>query len=266
MLSGIGPAAHLRSLGIEVLHDAPGVGGNLQDHPDFIINRRAESPDLIGFTPGFTLQLARAILRYSRDRRGLCASNIAEAGGFLKTLPELDRPDVQLHFLTGMVDDHNRKPHLGRGYSCHVCVLRPASRGTVRLASTDPMAAPLIDPAFLEAPEDMATLVRGVRLIEGILAQPPLARLGGKDLYPLSDDDAELEAIIRTHADSIYHPVGTCRMGGDPASVVDPTLSVRGLEGLSVADASVMPTLIGGNTQAPSAMIGERAADFLLAS
>ncbi|PWC31722.1 GMC family oxidoreductase N-terminal domain-containing protein [Azospirillum sp. TSO22-1] len=266
MASGVGPGEHLRDLGIEVLHDAPEVGGNLQDHLDYCVARLASSRDLIGVTPGFAIQFFGALQRYKKERRGLLTSNISEAGGFLKSRPDLDRPDLQLHFCISPVDDHGRKRHYARGFSVHVCGLRPESRGTVRLAGPDAHVAPLIDPRYLSAPEDLETLLRGVRLVHRILAAPSISRIPAKPLYDTSrESDETLRELIRARADTIYHPVGTCRMGADARSVVDPQLRVRGLEGLRVADASVMPSIVSGNTQAPSAMIGEKAADLMLA-
>lgn len=267
MCSGIGPAAELKAHGIPVVHDAAGVGRNLQDHLDYCVARLATSRDLVGVTPGFILQFIGQVRRYRTQRRGLLTSNVSEAGGFLKSRPDLDRPDLQLHFCISLVDDHGRKRHYHRGFSVHVCGLRPESRGLLRLASADMRDAPLIDPRYLSAPEDMDTLLRGVRLVHRILSAPSLAGLKAKPLYDTSgESDEALRALIRRRADTIYHPVGTCRMGADDASVVDPCLRVRGIEGLRVADASIMPALVSGNTQAPSAVIGEKAADLVLAA
>lgn len=265
MCSGIGPAAHLREHGIEVVADAQGVGENLQDHLDFTLNQRVDHPDLP--TPLRPLRLWSAFREYQKNRRGLFSSNLAEAGGFLKSAHGLDRPDLQLHFCIGIVDQHGRNRHFRSGICLHVCQLRPESRGTVRLASPDARDAPLIDPKFLSAPTDLETLKRGVRLGRKILAAPSFARLDGTYVYGTGKEEgAELDALIRAHADTIYHPVGTCRMGGDARSVVDSKLRVRGIEGLRVADASIMPSLISGNTQAPSAMIGEYASDMIAAA
>ncbi|WP_257824750.1 GMC family oxidoreductase [Burkholderia glumae] len=267
MCSGIGPGESLRAHGIEVLHDAPEVGRNLSDHIDFIINKRVDSTELVGICLRGLAKMAPQLWRWLSKRDGMMSSNVAEAGGFLKSEPGLDRPDLQLHFCTALVDDHNRRMHWGFGYSLHVCALRPWSRGTVTLASADAREAPRIDPRFLSDARDLELLMKGAKVIRRILAAQPLASQGGRELYtdPADDDDA-LRAAIVAHADTIYHPVGTCRMGGDPASVVDPQLRVRGVTGLRVVDASVMPTLIGGNTNAPSVMIGERAADFIAAA
>ncbi|HEY4806055.1 MAG TPA: GMC family oxidoreductase N-terminal domain-containing protein [Paraburkholderia sp.] len=265
MCSGIGPADELRALGIPVRHDAPDVGRNLIDHIDFTFNKRVHSSDTVGYSLRGAARMTAGLVRYLSGRRGMLTTNVAEAGGFLKSRPELDRPDLQLHFCTALVDDHSRRLHWGHGYSLHVCVLRPASRGTVTLASADARVAPVIDPRFLSDPRDLDALANGARIARRILDAPALAQLGGSEICTDRDQsDAQLRETIARHADTIYHPVATCRMGGDARSVVDPRLRVRGVEGLRVADASVMPTLIGGNTNAPSVMIGERAADFIV--
>jgi choline dehydrogenase-like flavoprotein len=266
MLSGIGRAAHLREHGIEVVVDRPAVGENLQDHIDYTLNIRARSRGLVGVSLPGLAEGAAAILPWFRSGRGLLTSNVAEAGGFVKSDPALERPDLQLHFCIGFVDRHSRRVHLGRGYAVHVCVLRPKSRGRVYLQSADARRPPAIDPRFLSAPEDMETLLAGARIAKRIVAAPPLAAISGSPLYDTGREDAgALRELIRDHADTIYHPVGTCRMGADPDSVVDPELRVRGVDGLRIVDASIMPTLVGGNTQAPTAMIGEKAADMILA-
>jgi choline dehydrogenase-like flavoprotein len=267
MVSGIGPGADLQSLGIEVRADLP-VGRNLHDHLDVIINRRVDDTDLLGLSPVGAWKLMKAIRRWQRERRGVLTSNFAEAGGFVRTLPQLTRPDVQLHFVIGMVDNHSRTLHLGHGMSCHSCALRPKSRGQVTLASRDAREAPRIDPGFLSDPDDLETMVRGFKLVRRIFAQPAFAPFGGGDpsreLYfsEVRSDD-EIRAAIRARADTIYHPVGTCRMGSDERAVVDPQLRVRGIDGLRVVDASVIPSLVSGNTNAPVVMLAERAVELI---
>ncbi|MDN2583922.1 GMC family oxidoreductase N-terminal domain-containing protein [Aquibium sp. ELW1220] len=264
LLSGIGPADELKSHGLPVVHELPGVGRNLQDHLDFVLTWRSRRTDLFGIGLRGGLALAGQVGAWRRDGSGPLASPIAEAGAFVKSRPELDRPDLQLHFCAGIVDDHTRKIRLGFGFSSHVCVLRPFSRGSVGLVDANPLSAPRIDPAFLADRRDADLLLNGAKLMREILAAEPLAPYRHKELYlngPVSD--LELMQHIRARADTIYHPVGTCRMGIDDAAVTDPQLRVRGMEGLRVVDASVMPTLVGGNTNAPTIMIAEKAAALI---
>jgi len=264
MLSGIGPADHLRAQGIPVLLDVPGVGANLHDHPDVV-----QVWDVPGAHELFGLSLAGAwrtlgdIRRWRRERRGPLTTNFAEAGGFIRSDADQPLPDLQLHFVVGKLVDHGRATVFGHGFSCHVCVLRPRSRGSVRLAGPDPLAAPLIDPAFLQDADDVRRLVQGFKRMRELLSQPALARHGGREQSAAARSDAEIEAFIRRHADTIYHPVGTCRMGSDALGVVDERLRVRGMAGLRVVDASVMPSVVGGNTNAPVIMIAERAAGWI---
>lgn len=263
MLSGIGPAGHLREKGIEVVHDAPGVGDNLQDHLDYTVIRRAKSSHAMGYTLSRTLRAIPDFIQYLRHV-GPFTSNLAEAGGFLRTSGEESEPDIQLHFVPGIVDDHGRKLHFKAGISCHVCVLRPASRGSLTLRDADPRSAPNIDPRFLTAGDDLDRTVKGARLINRILDAPAFEPVIGPSLYVASDaDDDELIEDIRRRGDTIYHPVGTCRMGSDDTAVVDPAARVRGVQGLRVVDASIMPTLVSGNTNAPTIMIGEKVADAI---
>ena len=264
MLSGIGAADELRRHGIGIRHELPDVGRNLQDHVDFTLGWETKDTDCFGIGPRGALNMLRQMVQWRRDGSGMMASPVAEAGAFLRSSPDAERPDVQLHFCIGYAEDHMRKVRLGFGYSCHVCVLRPHSRGTVGLSSTDPHAPPRIDPAYLSDQRDADLLLRGARLMRDILAAPAFAKYRHEEIHTGGvSTDAELMQHIRARADTIYHPVGTCRMGSDEQSVVDPHLRVRGIEGLRVVDASVMPALIGGNTNAPTIMIAEKAAEMI---
>jgi choline dehydrogenase-like flavoprotein len=268
MLSGIGPGAHLQALGIAVVHDLPGVGKALHDHVDVVqVLDAPHLTDLFGVSFAGAIRAARAIVEWRRHRTGLLTTNFAEAGGFIRSSPDVDRPDLQLHFVIGKLVDHGRQTVFGHGYSCHVCLLRPKSRGSVTLASADPGAAPLIDPNFLGERDDAVRLVRGFREMRRILAQPALAGHRAREL-PVSakaTSDADIEAFIRDHADTIYHPVGSCRMGSGPLDVVDAELRVHGIEALRVVDASIMPSIVSGNTNAPTIMIATKAVDMIRA-
>ncbi|MGH8445691.1 MAG: GMC family oxidoreductase [Solimonas sp.] len=265
MLSGVGDADELKRHGIPLVQHLPGVGQNLQDHPDFVFGYRSTRRYAIGFTLPGLWQMIREFFRYRRSGRGTFASNFAEGGGFLKTKPELPAPNVQLHFVVALVDDHGRKLHPGHGVSCHVCLLRPRSIGSVRLRSAKAEDAPLIDPAFFKDPRDLADLVEGFKLTRRLMEAPALSPVVGEDLFTAGvKTDAQIADAIRARADTVYHPVGTCKMGSDAMAVVDAQLRVHGCEALRVVDASIMPTLIGGNTNAPVMMIAEKAVDMIL--
>ena len=264
-LSGIGPGAWLQQHGIATQVDLPGVGENLQDHIDYVFTYRTRSDtDTLGVSLAGGLRVMRGVSQWKRERQGLMTTSVAESGAFVRSRPDVEVPDLQLVFVQGIVDDHARKLHLGHGFSCHVDVLRPRSRGSVRIASPDPAAAPLIDPAFLADEEDLELLMIGADLQRRILDDPAFDDVRGQPLYALDQNDRDaLEQDIRNRADTQYHPVGSCRMGPDPMAVVDAQLRVHGVQGLRVVDASIMPTLIGGNTNAPTIMIAEKAADLI---
>ena len=269
LLSGIGPKAHLLDKGIAPVHELAGVGQNLHDHIDVV--QVVDAPhltDLFGLSLSGMRQAFKGIMEWRKYRSGLLTTNFAEAGGFIKSQASEARPDLQLHFVIGKLVDHGRTTTFGHGYSCHVCLLRPKSRGSVKLASNNPFAAPLIDMGFLNDHDDVERLIRGFKIMRGILNQPALAELGGREMPVLANaqSDEEIEQYIRNHADTIYHPAGTCRMGTDALSVVDPQLKVHGLQGLRVIDASVMPQLVSGNTNAPVIMMAEKAADMIRAN
>ncbi len=265
MLSGVGPAADLRRHGIEVLADLPGVGQNLQDHLDATVIARSLLPVTLHSQTKPVPQLL-AGLRYLLFKSGPGCSNGVETGAFLKTRPGLEVPDLQLHFVAAVLQDHGRVKSPGHGFTVHLCQLRPESRGHIALRSADPAAAPLIQPNYLSSETDRRTLRDGVRMVRDVLRQEALRPYLGAEIEPgrAVESDAELDSWIRSRAETIYHPVGTARMGTDPLAVVDERCRVHGIGGLRVVDASVMPTLVGGNTNAPTIMIGEKIADDIL--
>jgi len=256
MLSGIGPADHLRSIGIEAILDLPGVGKNLQDHLD--VCTLTQCLDTISYDQ---LNDVAVGLRYLFGRKGPGSSNIAEAGGFISSRYATDdRPDIQMHFVPAFLDDHGRNILPGHGMTIHACALRPESRGELTLKSADPLQAPAMQPRYLSEEYDRRLMLECVRLSREILAQDAFRSYAGDEVSPGSDtrsDEAVLD-FIRRKAESIYHPIGTCKMGVDDMAVVDPDLNVHGIDGLSVVDAAIMPTLVSGNTNAPTIMIAEK--------
>ena len=265
MLSGIGDAEGLRALGIEVVADLKGVGRNLQDHLDCSIQHACTQPITL-FSQSSPFNAARTGLQYMLFRKGLGTSQGLEAGAFLKSRPDVDTPDLQVHFIAALMFDHTRVKADRHGFMAHVCQLRPESRGRIFLKSADPFTEPAIDPHYLSSGEDARVLREGVKLVREVFAQPAFDPFRGEELMPGPNvqSEAELDRFVRETAETIYHPVGTARMGQDAESVVDPSLKVHGIEGLRVVDASVMPDLVSGNTNAPTIMIAEKAADLIL--
>jgi choline dehydrogenase len=265
MLSGIGPAAHLLEHNIDVRVDLPGVGGNLQDHLDACTLQHSTQKITYDHISDVT-----TAWNYYLHRQGVGTSNVAEAGGFLRSkLAPDERDDVQFHFVPAMLDDHGRHRLKGWGYTVHACNLRPHSRGRIQLHTANPATKARIDAGYLTDPEgnDLGHMIECVRLSREILAQPAFAPYRGDEIFPgaHAQDSKAIEAFIRAKAETVYHPVGSCRMGraDDHEVVVDPQLRVRGVDGLRVIDASVMPKLIGGNTNAPTIMIAEKASDLI---
>jgi choline dehydrogenase len=264
MLSGIGPADNLRNVGLAAALDLPGVGRNLQDHLNINVINECKLPiTLDGKSRGLASLLVA--LQFALTHKGPGTSNVAEAGAFA-SCAGADSPDVQFHFIPAYVVDHGRVKMKGDGVTLHACCLRPESRGEIRLASKNFADPPHIDPNYLAARNDLTVLIAGLRKAREILAASPFRPYLGVERFPgaAARSDVELEAFIRANAETEYHPVGTCRMGNDALAVVDERLRVRGIDNLRVADCSIMPTLVSGNTNAPAIMIGEKAAAMLV--
>ncbi|WP_299073998.1 choline dehydrogenase [uncultured Paraglaciecola sp.] len=267
MLSGIGPKAHLTENSIATKVDLPGVGQNLQDHLDAIVQQRCKNKDSYAVAPSLIPRYAINAFNYMFNRKGIFTSNVAEAGGFDKTQYAGDIPDIQYHFLPSILLNHGRSTAFGYGYGVHVCCLYPKSRGEIRLRSNKPTDLAAIDPNYLEHPDDQKVMIDGVRRARKILAAPSFDKYQSWEIGPgpEAQSDEEILAFLREKSETIYHPVGTCKMGDtdDEMTVVDSELQVKGVKGLRVVDASVMPTLVGGNTNAPVIMIAERCADLI---
>jgi choline dehydrogenase len=270
MLSGVGERAQLEAAGIPVLAEVPGVGKNLQDHLDVIVTDSCRKSVSWGITFKTVLMGAWHFLRYAFAGTGMYTTNGAEGCGFAKSVPTETVPDLQFHFSPARLSRHSLDLGfmMGDGYSLHVCNLRPRSRGEIRLNGGDPFDRPDIRPNYLSDPDDMERMVRGVRLARKVMAAPAFDPWRGATLRPEGpcNTDTEIRQFVRQRAETIYHPVGTCKMGSDPMAVVDAELRVRGVQGLRVADASIMPLLIGGNTNAPVIMIAEKASDMIKAA
>ncbi len=265
LLSGIGPAEHLARMGVAVAHDLPGVGRNLQDHLQARVALRCNQPITVNDIMRSPWLKLRAGLEYAVRRTGPLTTAAAQVGLFLRTRPELASPDVQCHFLTFSADRPAAGLHKFPGFTLNVCQLRPESRGRIELKTPNPTDPPAIYANYLTTELDRRTLVDGLKLCRGILAEAPLQRFIESEYLPGASvqTDDELLAYARQYAGTIFHPAGTCKMGNDPMAVVDSELRVRGVTGLRVADASIMPTVVSGNTNAAAIMIGEKLADLL---
>lgn len=260
MLSGIGPAAHLKAMGIEVALDLPGVGENLQDH--VVAGAAYQVTKPISLNNAETIG---SLLNYLLFKKGAYTSTIAEAGGFIKTQSDLPAPDIQYHFAPVFFKAHGFEKVPGHGFTIGPTLLHPRSRGSILLHSSDPTAYPAIHANYLSEEEDVRSLLAGMKLAHELAHTQAFASLLGPEIEPYTwkRSDAEIVEMIRQSAETIYHPAGTCKMGNDTMAVVDAQLRVRGIEGLRVVDASIMPTVVGGNTNAPTIMIAEKAADMI---
>ncbi len=270
LLSGVGPARHLQEIGIPLVQDNAGVGENLQDHLDIVVSVKERTHHAVSLNPLGLPRSIRSLWQYATKKQGEMTSNFAQAGGFIKSNPQEPIPDIQLHFLPFVYANHGLDlgPIIRHwGYSLMACDLRPRSRGRITLASTDALVHPRIEAGYLQHESEMQRLLTAVMKGREILSQPAFKAHRGEEMLPGAElrSDDELREWIRQKAETIYHPVGTCKMGVDEAAVVDLQLKVRGVQGLRVVDASVMPTLIGGNTNAPTTMIAERGAAMILA-
>lgn len=264
--SGIGDATWLHRLGIDVTRHLPAVGRNLHDHPSVVVQMTTSNREPYGLSLAALPRNALSVLQYLLSRRGQLAGNLFEVTGFLRTTEGLDRPDVQFVFMPANRPAPGQAFPRGHGFGINSILLRPESRGSVTVQSRDPQQAPAIDNAFLRDPADVEPLLRGLRLARRILAMPELARYQAHEILPgpaLQQDD-ELRDYIRRQCSAVHHPGGSCRMGSDDAAVVDPSLRVRGIEGLRVVDASVFPRMVSGNSNAAAVMVAEKASDLIL--
>ena len=266
MLSGVGSASELRQHGIEIVLDAPEVGANLADHLDYTAVATTADREGFGVAPSFLPRAIRGAWSYFLHHEGELTSNASEGGAFLKSDAGRERPNLQFHFLPAILRDHGRKTAFGYGMTVHVCDLLPKSRGRIGLKIADPTAHPRIEGNYLSDPDDVGVLLNGAKLARKLLHAPALARHLREEVRPgpaVQTDEALIDDI-RARAETIYHPVGTCRMGSDSASVVDPAARVRGIDGLRVVDASIMPSIVSGNTNAPTMAIAENVAQMMI--
>lgn len=265
MLSGVGDQAELAEHEIELKQHLPGVGKNFHDHPDFIFAYKVKDiRGTFGISLAGSLDMVKQIQRYRKERRGLVTTNYAECGGFFKSSDAQTVPNLQLHFVVALVDNHARTTHLGHGISCHVCLLNPRSRGTIKISGASMDDPLLIDPNFYADDWDLEEMVKGFKKTQKLMQASVLQEIVKEDLFTAhvqTDDD--IRHILRERSDTVYHPVGSCKMGHDAMAVVDARLRVYGLKGLRVVDASIMPNVVNGNTNAPVMMIAEKAVDMI---
>jgi choline dehydrogenase len=264
--SGIGAAAELQALGIPVRLDLPGVGRNLHDHPSSVVQMATDNAESYGISWKALPRNALSVFQYLLLRGGQLAGNLFEVTGFLRTRPDLDRPDLQFVLMPATRPTPKFPFPIGHGFGVNSILLRPLSRGSVRIGSKDPQQAPLIDNAFLREEEDLDTLLQGLRIARKILNHPAMAHYQAKEILPgpSLDSDDELKDYMKRMCTAVHHPGGSCRMGNDADAVVDSQLRLRGVEGLRVVDASIFPRVVSGNTNAPVVMVAEKASDMIL--
>ena len=265
-LSGVGDSAELGRFGIPIVHNLPAVGKHLHDHIDIVLGYHIPGdPNLLGISPTGGVSMLKAIPRWMNERKGMLATNFAELTGFMRLTPDSPKPEIQYEFVIGLAMDHGRDVYWKHGMSCHVMILHPKSRGSVKLASSDYKADPLIDFKYYDHPDDLKALVEGSKRTAKVFETPTFKKLIKRDLITEHcKTDADWEQFCRNGGGTNYHPVGSCRMGpADQDNVVDARLKVHGMQGLRIVDSSIMPKICGGNTTAPSIMIGEKGADMI---
>ena len=265
MLSGVGDQHELIEHGVEVKKHLPGVGKNFHDHPDFIFGYKVSQIEgTFGLSISGSIDLVKQIKRYRKERRGLITTNFAECGGFIKSSNEQVLPNLQLHFVVALVDNHARTMHTGHGISCHVCLLNPKSRGTIKISGPsidDPL---LIDPDFYSYESDLEEMVKGFKMTKQLMESNAFKSVIKQDLFTAHvQTDEDIRQVLRDRSDTVYHPVGSCKMGVDNMAVVDARLRVYGIQNLRVVDASIMPFVVNGNTNAPAIMIAEKDVDMI---
>ncbi|NRA24241.1 MAG: FAD-dependent oxidoreductase [Oleispira sp.] len=273
LLSGIGDHQHLKEVEIDCIHHLPGVGQNLQDHLTVVpiyraFNHNDSQSETFGISLGGAWDIVKGIFEWRQHRSGKLTTNFAEAGLFITSDHSKERADIELEFVIGIVDDHNRKMHLGHGYCVHTTLVQPKSRGSIKLENNNPFTPPLIDPNFLSHPDDLQAIISGLQKTLDIMASDPFTPYNKGLIYPIERNNrVQIERYIRDHSDTEYHPTSSCKMApdSDPMAVVDSQLRVKGIKRLRVIDASIMPNITAGNTNAPTIMIAEKAADMIKA-
>ncbi len=266
-LSGVGAGSELQRVGIAQVHELPGVGQNLLDHVDCITGYHIPGdPDLIGISPTGGVNMLKAVKRWRKERRGMLTTPFAEITGFMKLSPESPMPEIQYYFVVALAFDHGQDMFMKHGMSAHAVLLHPKSSGTVKLASNNFKDDPLLDFNYLAHQDDLTDLTKGIQRLDAVFDTPTMrARVKRKLVTENLRTEDDWIAMVRKQSGTVYHPVGTCKMGppNDPMAVVDAQLKVHGMQGLRIVDSSIMPTIVGGNTMAPTIMIGEKAADLI---
>jgi choline dehydrogenase len=265
MLSGVGPADHLREVGVPVHHDLPGVGQNLQEHLEMYVQQQCKQPITL-YTYTKPAPMVAAGIKWFLTHKGICATSHLEAGGFIRSEAGIEHPNLQFHFLPSTVNDHGRKNGTSHAYQVHIGNMRQEARGWIKLKSDQPTDHPRIQPFYLQSERDRREFRDAVRLTREIFAQKAFDPYRGPEIQPgeHAQSDEEIDAFVRARADSAYHPSCSCKMGTDAMAVVDPQARVHGLDALRVVDASIMPSVVSGNLNAPTIMMGEKCSDMIL--